>query len=202
MKIIVITGPSGSGKTTLSNNLTKLLDETIVIKTDSYYRDDIFIKLSSVFIYDIYDRIISIKNKQIIKTIYSICNKEKSTIFYYYDFKTKKSTQLKKEIDYRNEPKFLILEGIFAHRLGLNYKNSTNILCKEDRDICYKRRLNRDHSERGRTKVEVRKKFIKSWNLYFRNLKKFINNNHVIEIKTSDELTCKNLINSLNYISK
>ena len=41
MITIVITGPSGSGKTYLSNKLNKLFDNSIVIKTDSYYRDNI-----------------------------------------------------------------------------------------------------------------------------------------------------------------
>jgi len=60
---IVITGPSGSGKTYLSIKLSKLFDNSIVIKTDSYYRDNILIRFLSIFLYDIYDRLLSIKKK-------------------------------------------------------------------------------------------------------------------------------------------
>ena len=47
MKTIVITGPSGSGKSYLSNKLSKLFNNSIVIETDSYYRDNILIKYLS-----------------------------------------------------------------------------------------------------------------------------------------------------------
>ena len=63
MKTIVITGPSGSGKTNLSNKLSKLFDNSIIIKTDSYYRDNILIRFLAIFLFDIYDRPISIKKK-------------------------------------------------------------------------------------------------------------------------------------------
>ena len=48
MRTIVITGPSGSGKSYLSNKLSKLLDNSIVIKTDSYYRDNMLIRFLSI----------------------------------------------------------------------------------------------------------------------------------------------------------
>ena len=55
MKTLIITGPSGSGKSNLSKKISKLFNNTIVIKTDSYYKDNIFIKFLSIFQYDIYD---------------------------------------------------------------------------------------------------------------------------------------------------
>ena len=39
MQTIIITGPSGSGKSYLSSKLSKLFMNSIVIKTDSYYRN-------------------------------------------------------------------------------------------------------------------------------------------------------------------
>ena len=50
MKTIVITGPSGSGKSYLSSRLSKLFSDSIVINTDSYYRDDLLIRFLSIFI--------------------------------------------------------------------------------------------------------------------------------------------------------
>tara|TARA_Y100001968_G_C19218354_1_gene648369 strand:+ start:200 stop:814 length:615 start_codon:yes stop_codon:yes gene_type:complete len=198
MKIIIITGPSGSGKTILSNKLSQLFDNIIIIRTDSYYRDNMIVKLLSLFIDDIYDRIISIKNKEIIKTIASIYNKEKYTIFYNYDFKKKKSTKLKREIEYKKSDKIVILEGIFAHRLDVNYKDTINILCEEKKEICYQRRLNRDQLQRKRNKEEIDKRFSKSWNLYYNNLKRYINDNKVILLNQSDIKSYKKLITLIN----
>ena len=77
MKTIVITGPSGSGKSYLSNKLSKLFYNSIVIKTDSYYRDNKLLRFISIFLYDIYDRPISIKKDKLKETIRSIHNKDR-----------------------------------------------------------------------------------------------------------------------------
>ena len=71
MKTLIITGPSGSGKSYLSEKISKLFYNTIVVKTDSYYKDNIFIKFFSKFQYDIYDRPISFKKSEIKKTLRS-----------------------------------------------------------------------------------------------------------------------------------
>tara|TARA_Y100001968_G_scaffold318487_1_gene348759 strand:- start:1425 stop:2033 length:609 start_codon:yes stop_codon:yes gene_type:complete len=202
MKTIVITGPTCSGKTYLSNNLSKIFDNSIILKTDSYYRDDLFIKLLSTFIYDIYDRIISIKNKSLMHTITSINNKEKSAKFYNYDFRKKISSQYIKQIQYKDNKGILILEGIFAHRLDINYKKTINILCNENKEICYERRLKRDLIERGRNTKEVNKKFFKSWDIYSKYLSVFLNKYNVIQINTVDKASCKQLISKLNYLIK
>ncbi len=198
MKTIVITGPSGSGKSFLTNKLIKLLDNTIVIKTDSYYRDGILIKLLSKFKNDIYDRNISIKSKEIMNTLDSIYKKKRIVSNYSYDFKTRKSAKTKLNLDYNTNNRFLILEGIFAHRLDLNYKEAINIECMEEKDICFKRRLRRDTIDRGRNKNEVKKRFFQSWDLYFKNIKQFKNTNKVITIYPSKMILDKKLINIIN----
>ena len=144
METIVITGPSGSGKSYLSNKLSKLFCSSIIIKTDSYYRDNILIRFLSNFIYDIYDRPLSIKNNELKKTLRGIYNKDSLVSLYKYDFKRKHSSQSQISIKYKGENQFLILEGIFAHRLDLNYKKTINIVCEEEKKICFKRRLKRD----------------------------------------------------------
>ena len=197
MKTIVITGPSGSGKTLLSKKLSRLFENSIVIKTDSYYRDDIIIKFLSFFIYDIYDRSISIKNKELIDTISSIYNKDETTIFYNYDFRSKISTKISRNIEHRTEMEYLILEGIFAHRLNLNYDDSLNIFCNETKEICYQRRMKRDELERGRAKKEINKRFSRSWDLYFKHFKKYTNTNKVLNINSNDIQSCKKIINKI-----
>ena len=168
MNIIVITGPSGSGKTKLTNNLCKLFKKSIVIKTDSFYRDDILIRILSKFIIDIYDRIISIKRKELVTTLYSILKKDKLIKTYQYNFKTKKSSKNYLIPEYISDNQFIILEGIFAHRLSeiMNKKITMIIYCNEEKEICYERRLKRDISDRARTIKEVKNRFERSWNLF------------------------------------
>ena len=149
MKTLVITGPSGSGKSYLSEKISKLFNNTIVVKTDSYYKDNIFIKFLSIFQYDIYDRPISFKKSEIKKTLRSLHNQDRLISLYNYDFQRKKSSKSQVTINYEDENQLLILEGIFAHRLDLNYNETINILCEEEKDICFKRRLKRDQLERG-----------------------------------------------------
>tara|TARA_B100001250_G_scaffold358504_1_gene334857 strand:- start:648 stop:1295 length:648 start_codon:yes stop_codon:yes gene_type:complete len=200
MKTILITGPSGSGKSYLANKLANHFTDSVVIPTDSYYKDDIFIKLISFFIYDIYDRPISIKRKKIIETANSIYNKDKTTIFYHYDFKTRQSSKTKKKIEYKDKNQFLIIEGIFAHRLNLNNDKTINIVCNEKKDICYQRRLIRDKKVRGRERREVIKKFSRSWNLYFKNSTRYINSNNVTDINPFNQLSLDKLIIGLKSV--
>ena len=141
---------------------------------------------------------ISIKRQKIIDTISSIINKENSVIFYKYDFKTKKSTKTIKEITYTKDCKLLILEGIFSHRLNINYKDTINILCKDKKEVCYERRIKRDKSERGREEKEVNKKFNKSWDLYFEEFDKYKKKNNIINIDTFNSTSFKNLIREIN----
>ena len=134
-----------------------LFDDSIVLNTDSYYRDNLLIRLFSLFRFDIYDRPISIKKNEIIKSLCSIYNKHNIITFFKYDFKRKKSSKIKRRINYTGENQFLILEGIFTHRLDLNYSETINIICEDEKEICYKRRLKRDQLHRGRNSSEVKK---------------------------------------------
>ena len=202
MKTIVITGPSGSGKTYLSKKLNKLLNNSILIKTDSYYRDNIFIRFLSIFLCDIYDRPLSINKKEIKNTLISLYNKDKLIKFYKYDFKRKKSSHSKKSIKYKGDNQFLILEGIFAHRLDLNYKETINIICEEKKDICFKRRLIRDKLERHRNHSEVNRKFTRSWNLFYKNSRIYIDINRNISLNPVDKISFDNLVDYLQNISK
>ena len=195
MKTIVITGASGSGKTFLSQKIKHDLNNTIVVRTDSYYKDNLIIKFLSFFMNDIYDRIISINKTDIIKTIDSIYSNKKEIIFYNYDFKRKKSTKSLREKEFKT--KFLIVEGIFSHRIGINYRNSINIICMTDKDICYQRRLKRDELERGRNRKEITKRFNKSWNLFFKHLTRYKKENLVHEINPVHEISYKKIINKI-----
>ena len=194
MKTLIITGPSGSGKSYLSKKISKLFNNTIVIKTDSYYKDNIFIRFLSILQYDIYDRPMSFKKNEIKKTLRSLHNKSSLISSYKYDFKRKHSSKSEGSINYEGENQFLIVEGIFAHRLDLNYNETINIICKEQKDICLKRRLKRDQLERGRDSREVNKKFNKTWYLYYENVQKYLNTFDVLSINPLDMISYDQLV--------
>ena len=194
MKTLIITGPSGSGKSYLSKKISKLFNNTIVIKTDSYYKDNIFIKFLSKFQYDIYDRPISFKKSEIKKTLRSLHNKDRLISFYNYDFQRKKSSKTEENINYEGDNQLLILEGIFAHRLDLNYNETINIVCEEEKDICFKRRLKRDQLERGRDSREVNNKFNISWFLFHENVQNYLNNFEVLSINPLDMISYNQLV--------
>tara|TARA_B100000700_G_scaffold329504_1_gene451451 strand:- start:384 stop:1004 length:621 start_codon:yes stop_codon:yes gene_type:complete len=202
MKTIIISGPSGSGKSYLTNKLANLFNNSIIIQTDSYYRDSRIIKILSYFFNDLYDRLISIKYYEIKRTINNIYKKENTINLYNYDFKRKYSYKKRSKLKYKNK-QFLILEGIFSHRLDLNYENCINIVCNERKETCLKRRINRDIHDRGRNSNEVLERFNKSWYLYYKNINNYIKNNKVINVSTQDKNSYEQLIFSLeHYIKK
>ena len=197
MKTIVITGPSGSGKSSLANRLCQLFNDSILIKTDSYYKDNIFIKILSIFKFDIYDRFLSIKKKEINNSLISIYNKKKLVSLSKYNFKRKKSSILLTRINYKGANQFLIVEGIFSYCLDLNYQKSLIILCEEDKQTCINRRISRDKSERGRNSRDVKKKFDKSWFLFYKNISNFLTRNKVITLNPADKASFDKLVITL-----
>ncbi len=197
MKTIVITGQSGSGKSYLANKLSKIFCNSIVIKTDSYYRDNILIKLLSILVYYIYDIPLSIRKNELMNTLKSINQKDRLVSILRYDFSRKNSSKSKLKIEYEEDNQFLIIEGIFAHRLKLNYDETINIVCEEEKGICFKRRLKRDQLERGRDSKEVYKKFDKSWSIFNKHIKKFIMNYNILLVNPKDQINYNNLLVNL-----
>ena len=135
----------------------------------------------------------SIRRKELMNNLKSIKNKSSAVNFRHYDFKRRKSIIKNITLNKNDENRFLIIEGIFAHRLDINYKNTINIICEEDKNICLKRRLQRDQEDRGRTAEEITRKFSKSWYLFYQNIDKYINCNKIIKIKTSEKTSYNDL---------
>ena len=199
MKLIIVTGPSGSGKSYLTNRLKNEFENTIVLKTDSYYRDSFLIRLISIFMIDIYDRIISIRKNELLKTIEKIIRNERFINIRNYDFITKKSSKSKISINQEQKDKILIIEGIFSHRLEIRHKINIYVFCLDNKEICYKRRLERDERDRARNHNEIRRRFKYSWKLFYIHIKKFINRNQndIEYINSYNELSYKRLISKI-----
>ncbi len=204
MNLIIISGPSGSGKSYLAESICKKFKNINIIKTDSYYRDNLMIKILSLKFNDIYDRIISIKSKELIYTLTSILNREELIYSYNYDFRSKKSTKKLIRIninDYTNP--IVILEGIFSHRLMNKFKTNIfmKILCIEDKNLCFERRIRRDVIQRGRQRKEVEERFNRSWEIFHNQSSNFKKDKEIVYLNKKDESQYNNIINRIESLN-
>ena len=170
MKLIFISGPSGSGKTTLSNQLIVKIKNSIVLRTDNYYKTGIQSKLLSKFLENYFDRSISFNIKLFKKDFYYILKNGNSINERSYDFKNKIINNFLNE---KKNIKYLIIEGIFS-------KEFSNTLCNQNyyflelkinKNDCMKRVVQRDIKERGKVKKQAEEDFLKSWDIYYEKLK-------------------------------
>ena len=170
MKLIFISGPSGSGKTTLSNQIKSKIKNSIVLSTDNYYKTGLKSKLLSKLIENYFDKNISFNNKLFKKDFNFILKNRISNIERTYSFKNKSITKSIKE---KNNINFLIVEGIFAKEFlcTLNNKNYLLLELEINKNDCMKRILKRDLRERGKTREQAEKDFLKSWDIYYEKSK-------------------------------
>ena len=151
MKLIFISGPSGSGKTTLSNQMRLKIKNSLILRTDNYYKTGIISNLLSKFVGGYFDKRISFNYRLLKKDFNFILNNGISYQESHYDFekKTRKNVLNKtSNIDY------LIIEGIFSKEF-LNTLNNQNYFFLELRikkKDCMKRAFQRDLKERGKSK--------------------------------------------------
>ena len=173
MKLIFISGPSGSGKTTLSNQIIVKIKNSIVLRTDNYYKTGLQSKLLSKFLESYFDRSISFNYKLFKKDFDYIIKNGTSINERSYDFKNKIINNF---LNKKNNIKLLIIEGIFAKEFSstLCSQNYYFLELKINKNECKKRVVQRDIKERGKAKKEAEEDFLKSWDIYY---KKFKNNN-------------------------
>ena len=201
MQLIIISGPSGSGKTTLSIKILKKLKDGIILNTDNYYKTGIISKISSKIINNYFDRKISFNFKLFKGDLDFILKNGFSSYYYNYDFKNKSVVKIYKKT---KNIRFVIIEGIFAKEIfktSLNH-NTTLIKLKTRKKTCMKRVIKRDFKERGKTKINARKDFLKAWIIFKKNKKKKKPENYskkiVITHETNINLLIKNIINKVN----
>ena len=173
MKLIFISGPSGSGKTTLSNQIIEKIKNSIILRTDNYYKTGLESILLSKFLQGYFDRRISFNYKLFYKDFKYIIKNGTSINERSYDFEKKKINNL---INETNNINILIIEGIFAKEFARTLRNHNYLFLelKINKNDCMKRVVQRDKKERGKSKKQAEEDFLKSWNIYYQ---KFNNNN-------------------------
>ena len=171
MKLIFISGPSGSGKTTLANQIIVKIKDSIILRTDNYYKTGLESKLLSKFIEGYFDRSISFDYKLFKKDFDNILKNGTSINERSYDFEKKTINNFLTET---NNIKFLIVEGIFAKEFArtLSNQNYSFLELKINKNVCMKRVIKRDLKERGKKKQQAKNDFLKSWDIYYGKLKK------------------------------
>lgn len=198
MKLIFISGPSGSGKTTLSNKLIKKNKNGFVLSTDNYYRTGLISKILSKFVEGFFDRSISFNYKLFRKDFDFIYKHGISINDRYYNFQKKTSKNI---LNKTNNISFLIVEGIFAKEFAksLNNQNYYFLEIKIEKNECMKRVVLRDLKERGKNKKQAENDFLKSWDIYYENIKpssmKNNTNKFIIRKKTDIDHIMKKLFN-------
>lgn len=201
MLTIGITGGTGSGKTTILNQIIEKFNEKDIgfISQDSYYNDngDLSFEEKNKINFDhpdavdfelMINHLIDLKNG---------ANINQPTYSFFDHNRTEKTKTIESK-------KIMIVEGI----LILNNKKLRDLIdikvfIESSVDLRFKRRLNRDISERGRSEEEVIELFNDRLNemhkLYVEPMKKFcdiiITNNkkNLIEINPLIEIINKNL---------
>ena len=198
MKLIFISGPSGSGKTTLSNQLIVKIKNSVVLRTDNYYKTGLQSKLLSKFLESYFDRSISFNYKLFKKDFYYILKNGSSKNERSYDFEKKIVNNFLNE---KNNIKFLIIEGIFSKEFSstLCNQNYYFLELEVNKNECMQRVVQRDMKERGKVKKQAEEDFLKSWNIYYEKFKnKSIKNNaneFTITKNTNIDRILKNYLN-------
>jgi uridine kinase len=170
MKLVFISGPSGSGKTTLSNQIIEKIKNSIILRTDNYYKTGLESRLISKFLKGYFDRSISFNYTLFNKDFKYIIKNGTSINERSYDFEKKKINNILNET---NNINFLIIEGIFAKEFSSTLCNQKYYFfeLKINKNECMKRVVQRDIKERGKTKKEAEEDFSKSWNVYYEKFK-------------------------------
>lgn len=201
MLTIGITGGTGSGKTTILNQIKEKFNEKDIgfISQDSYYNDngDLSFEEKNKINFDHPD---AVDFELMINHLIDLKNgvNINQPIYSFFDHNRTEKTKI------IESKKIMIVEGI----LILNNKKLRDLIdikvfIESSVDLRFKRRLNRDISERGRSEEEVIELFNNRLNemhkLYVEPMKKFcdiiITNNkkNLIEINPLIKIINKNL---------
>ena len=148
MLFIGICGASGSGKSTLAQELTKMVNKSIlIINQDAYYYDhpDMSFEERCLLNYDepaIFDHVLLLEDVGSLLEGRRVLKKE-------YDYAQHRRAPQKDE--YLEPHEVVIVEGIHAfYDRRLRDMMDLKLFVRVDSDICLLRRIQRDINERGR----------------------------------------------------
>jgi uridine kinase len=153
--IIGIAGPSSSGKTELSRQLALRLPGTSVVSLDSYYRgmQEIPLEERKKVNFDHPD----VLDWELLHVHLQDMAKGRAFDEPVYSFAAYERTAGTRRIE---PSEFVIVEGLFVlYWPELRGMLDTKVYIETDPAVCYRRRLARDVSERGRTPESVREQY-------------------------------------------
>ncbi len=196
MKLIFISGPSGSGKTTLSNQIKEKIKNSIILRTDNYYKTGLESRLLSKFLKGYFDRSISFNYKLFNKDFKYIIKNGTSIKERSYDFERKKINKIFNET---NNINVLIIEGIFAKEFARKFCNQDYYFLelKVNKNDCMKRVVERDIKERGKSKKKAEEDFLKSWDVYYEKFKNKNTKNNINEITITKKTNIHQILKKL-----
>ena len=196
MKLIFISGPSGSGKTTLSNQIIDTIKNSIILRTDNYYKTGLESRLLSKFLKVYFDRSISFNYKLFNKDFKYIIKNGTSIKERSYDFERKKINKIFNET---NNINVLIIEGIFAKEFARKFCNQDYYFLelKINKNDCMKRVVERDIKERGKSKKKAEEDFLKSWEVYYEKFKNKNTKNNINEITITKKTNIHQILKKL-----
>ena len=196
MKLIFISGPSGSGKTTLSNQIKEKIKNSIILRTDNYYKTGLESRLLSKFLKGYFDRSISFNYKLFNKDFKYIIKNGTSIKERSYDFERKKINKIFNET---NNINVLIIEGIFAKEFARKFCNQDYYFLelKINKNDCMKRVVERDIKERGKSKKKAEEDFLKSWDVYYEKFKNNNTKNNINEITITKKTNIHQILKKL-----
>ena len=196
MKLLFISGPSGSGKTTLSNQIIEKVKNSIILRTDNYYKTGLESRLISKFLKGYFDRSISFNYTLFNKDFKYIIKNGTSINERSYDFEKKKINNILNET---NNINFLIIEGIFAKEFArtLCNQNYYFLELKINKNECMERVVQRDIKERGKSKKQAEEDFLKSWNIYYKNFNNKNLKNNINELTITKNTNINQILKKL-----
>ena len=201
MQVIIISGPSGSGKTTLSKIILKKIKDGIILNTDNYYRNGIISQILSKILTSYFDRKISFNFDLFCRDLEFILKNGFSRFSHKYNFKNKSIKRIYKNV---KNIRFIIIEGIFAQEKfkTLSKNNCILVKLKANKQTCLKRVVKRDFLERGKSKDLAQRDFLKAWELFSKNKKKYSSKYYLETIIFKKESDIECLLKKLTNLIK
>ncbi len=199
MQLIIISGPSGSGKTTLSKIILQRYKNGIILNTDNYYKTDLTSQILSKIVVCYFDRKISFNYKLFKEDLEFIFKNGFSKFSYEYNFKRK---SIKKTSKFINNIRFIVVEGIFGKEILKSFSSNDCILIniKINKQTCMKRVIERDFIERGKNKKLAKRDFIKAWELFYKNNKKYYSKKYFKKFTIRDKCDINTLLKNITKI--